>query len=333
MSDSRPVRIIRWAIAPLVLVFTLSGCDDGSPPTAEAAEGDSPIARVNSTSGTWSAGTPTYVNDESRRVAERLLDAHGGLAAWEAVGSLGFTANMYLASVPLSGEGFERTYYDNWRHYRVTIEPATSRGSIEMPLERPGEPRIGFDGTRLWSLPYDFDPPFRDPPLQMMFYHYSMVVLPFLTQQDDVVLELVGEGTLPGSEAALDILEMRFEPEGRVHEGHFHLYVDQGSGRLRGFRQTAPFPLLPGPVFADDSGAGNPPSMARLIDAYAEVGGLLIPRSYTTVRDTEDGYEMLGVHLVLDPEVSARFASGPSERPADARVIMSRVPGEVEEGG
>lgn len=262
---------------------------------------------------------PTYVSDEAREVVEAMVEAHGGLQRWLGAPSFTYTANMYLSSLDVWGET-GRTHYDNWRYYRVTVEPRTSRAYVELPLEDAGGPRAGFDGRAVWRLPYDFDPAYRDGPFQLLFFHYGFVALPWLTQMEGSVLEYVGEKTFPGDSRRLLHVRMTFAPRGKTHAGHIDLYVDPGSDRLAGWGGTGSFPLLPGDVLPAEVPAG-PGGVVRLVDAWAEVDGIVVPRAYVSVGFQDERYRVFGTHLVIDPTLSEPFREAWARPPEGAEVV------------
>lgn len=265
---------------------------------------------------------PAYADAEARTLIAGMLEAHGGMEPWLRARGFRYTATMHLTVLP-PVEG--RTWGDSWRVYTVTLDPRTSRGYVELPMEEGSEPSAGWNGTTLWRRPYRFDPPFQDDAFQLLYFHYSMLVLPWLTQVDGTVLRTVTPDSLPGYPALHDVVEMTFQPRGAVHEGKYLLYLDRDTHRLRGWTQTTMVPRLPGTVIPDSLPSGFRPS-TRVVDSWVSVGGLLIPETYVTVRRLPDGTPQLNaVHLVRDPAVvepnAARWAP-----PSDAMVRFRRDP-------
>ncbi len=263
---------------------------------------------------------PTYDDPRTQQIVEGMVQAHGGFSNWIGAPSFQFTAGMYLASLPINED---RSYYDNWRYYRVTIEPKTSHGIVELPLEDNSRPTMAYDGHVLWSREYDFDPSYRDGPFQLLFLHYGWVSLPWLTQQPEVALKSVASEKLPGSDVVHNVVEMTFSPANKQHGGYFRLFIDPETSRLRGFTQTVGYAYLPGNVIpqnlsAQDSTGG----VFRIIDAYAEIDGMVVPKSYYTIEVNGEETKLLGAHLVIAPSFKKPFDTQALSMPSDGRILL-----------
>ena len=261
---------------------------------------------------------PTYADETTQRVIEAMVSAHGGFQPWISAPSFRFTANMYLSSLPVS-DG--RTWGDNWRFYTVKVVPASSRGTVELPLEAGDGPVIAFDGSDVWARPYEFDATFRDGPLQLLYYHYAMVSLPWLTQFPEVSLSSLEPASLPDSSERLNVVEMSFDPEIGAEGAFFRLYIDPETKLLQGFSHTTTYPFLPGAPLPPLELSRTPAGMFRIIESFVEVDGLVVPRAYSTVLATDEGIRLLGAHLVVDPSFSEEMDEKQLVRPADAALV------------
>jgi hypothetical protein len=263
---------------------------------------------------------PTYDNTDTQALIEAMVEAHGGQDAWLGTPSFNYTYVMYLASLPVPGESGRR-YFNNWRLYEATLEPRTSRGYLTLPLEESAGPHVGFDGERLWRRPYDFDPSFQDSPFQLLYYHYAMISLPWLTQMDGVVLDDRGTGNLPSLEVEFRVVRMSFSPKGKTHGGHYDLYIDPQTDRLAGWIQTTRVPILPGdPLPAEVEGSDGPGRIARVVDQYAELDGKVIPIAYSSLA-TDGSDRLFGIHLLIEPSFRDAIDVSMLEPSEDAEVV------------
>ena len=263
---------------------------------------------------------PTYDNTDTQALTEAMVEAHGGQGAWLETPSFNYKYVMYLASLPVPGESGRR-YFDNWRLYEATLEPRTSRGYLSLPLEESVGPHAGFDGERLWSRPYSFDPSFQDSPFMLMYFHYSMIALPWMTQMDGVVLEDRGTGNLPSLDIEFRVVRMSFSPAGKTHGGHYDLYIDPQTNRLAGWIQTTRVPILPGDALpAEVEGRDGPGNIARIVDQYAELDGKLIPIAYSSLA-TDGSDRLFGIHLLIEPSFGDAIDVSMLEPPEDAEII------------
>lgn len=281
----------------------------------------SPLALIVWLTPSTLAQSPTYDIPETQRLVEQMIDAHGGMAAWEAISAFQFTTAMHLASLPI-GEG--RTYHHNLRYYTVTLDPHTSRGYVEFPWDEREGSTIGFDGTTLWALPYTLDPVYNDGARQLMYYHYGMLALPWMTQLAHVRLSRKPQASLPTHDGSFHVVAMQFNPPGKTHEGGFELYIDPETFLIRGFTQTTSYPLLPGDVLPSPFNATSFPGMYRVIDAYATTNGLTLPRTYTTVGQSEEGLTVFGAHMILEVNLNGTLDSTKLQMPAGAEAVYTR---------
>jgi len=251
-----------------------------------------------------------------------MVAAHGGTAFTNAP-SVHFTVTMYLSSLPVGSDG--RTYEHNWRIYKVTQDPCTGRGYVELPWEDREGPTIGFDGKELWSLDYSFDPVYQDDPYMLSFYHYSMIALPWLTQLEGVNLEYVGtETSLPGFSEPLEVVKMTFDPDGKTHEGYFKLFIDPETNLLRGFEHTSAMAILPNDLLPDEMGL-TPATMFRVTDGYLQADGVTVPKTYTTFMLEEDGtHKMVGVHMLSDVSMKRTISASDVRKPDGANVAFTK---------
>ncbi len=269
-------------------------------------------------------GSPTYDSDQTRVLVESMIDAHGGLDRWWAAPSFDYTVAMYLAAMPV-GEDAGRRHADNWRFYRVAIEPRSSRGYVSLPGEGTGDVHVGHDGKQVWRRPYSFDVQrFRDNPMQLLYYHYSMLSLPWLTQQEGVNIARADDAELQGKAGLFAAVDLTFAPEGKTHGGYYRLFIDKESARLSGWVATTPYPLLPGAVLPEELGGNGRPNMFRVVDDWMDADGLLIPQAYNTFMITADGAHLAGTHLVVEPSFSSELRTQLLARPADAEIVLPR---------
>ena len=248
---------------------------------------------------------PQYDSEKTKKLVAQWVDAHGGTEKWMAAPSMSFTLSMYLASLPVGGET-KRSYFDNWRYYSVTVEPATSRAYVDVPMESIRGPEAGFDGTSVWAQNYTFEsnPNFRDGPFQLLWCHYGMISLPFISQMDGVTLTALPSERLEQFDKTFQVVRMSYENVDK--EGVYDVFIDPDTHLMRAWRHTAFFPLLPGGVKVKAMfGDGSSPGVLRLVDEYMVVDGLTIPRSYTSIGP--DGKKVTGAHLVVDASFSKPF--------------------------
>lgn len=233
-------------------------------------------------------------------IVKKMVKAHGGLEKWLNAPTVSFTHTSYLF-LPPDEEG--RTYYDNWRHFQVTVEPQTSRGYVLLPLENFA--RIAVAHGTLWSQGYDRKKKYKSSPLVVMYYQYSFINLPWLTQMPGVNLEYMGVKSLPQDTKSYHTVKMTFAPEsGREHPGYYILFIDPETFLLKGTRHTAILPILPGgatdldiPVF--------PQPYYRLFDSHINTSGLIVPASYQSY--STDGKVLLSIHLITNPSFEEPF--------------------------
>ncbi len=174
-------------------------------------------------------------------------------------------------------------------------------------------PEVAYDGEQIWVVPYGFDQPkFRDGPLQLMWFHYGMVALPFMTQVEGVRHEYAGIRSLPGKERQYDVVQMSFHPENKTHSGVIDLYIDRETSRLKAWTQGTRMPILPGDVLPREFQSSGGDTL-RVIDEYQDIDGLIIARSYASIAG--NGSQVTGAHLILNPSIKQAFDEAALKRP------------------
>ena len=267
-----------------------------------------------------SSSGPEYSSDETKEIVENMIEAHGGLNAWRTAPSFQFTSIMYLSALPVD-DG--RRYIDNWRNYRVTLNPRTNQGYVKIEYEDSAGPNIGFDGKEVWQIDYSFDPSFQDDAFMLLYFHYGMLVLPWMTQEPGVVLTYEGRASLPRSEVDFHRVRLTFRQNVAAEAGFIDIYIHPETFLVSGWNATSPYPLLPGGKFTDVL-SGNNPTLVRIVEEHSSVDGVVIPRAYTTIRVADDGSEtMMGTHIVVDPSLSRPLDKSLFKKRSGAKVIRS----------
>ena len=88
---------------------------------------------------------PTYADDDARQSVTDMIDAHGGMQAWDAISSISFMFFTRNSGAP-----------EPWLS-RETIHTPTGRAYLDWPVL---EAAIVWDGSDVWS---DNWPPFAPP--------------------------------------------------------------------------------------------------------------------------------------------------------------------------
>lgn len=246
---------------------------------------------------------PRYANEASKKIVEQMVAAHGGLGRWQAAGSVTYDHIFFNPNVPSGASPFTVT--------QEQIEPETGRSRQSWPLVGAD---VAFDGNEVWSS--DWRSP-QDPPF-MVHYFYYFVHLPWLSQRPGVVLGEPGQGRLPGHEQELITIAMEFESAptvGKTAKDSYRLYIDPDDYRLRGYEFSWAWkPMMEAMGMADREVFGP---MLRVISAYEDVGGLIVPSRFDTV--SQDGTPH-GYHLIFDYETTAAFDLAALARPPGAKV-------------
>ena len=266
------------------------------------------------------SAAPAYDSGQTKQLIEQMADAHGGAENFFNEEAFKFTIAMYLYTL---GINENRTSYDNWRQYTVTVDPDTSRAFIDIPHENLEGPEAAVTPDIYWRTDYKFDPAFQEGPQALAWFHYSMIALPFLTQVDGVSMSRIEDSTLPNHDKTYPTVRMTFSPGGdKVMEGFMDLIIDPDTFLLAGWGQGSPVPLLPGdilPPFVPALPGGA--RFLRVTDKYQTVKGFVLPIGYYSNRP--DG-ALAGSHILLSTSFEDEFNEKALHMPDDATIIHER---------
>jgi hypothetical protein len=255
---------------------------------------------------TSSLAGPDYASDETKRVVEAMVDAHGGLEKWRAAPSIRFDNIMH------------NNYHgkDNfaWWVAHEVIDQKTRKVWQEWPMD---DAQIGYDGDDVWSVNWEKG----NPSPSMVHFFYYFVNLPWLSQDDGVILSEPARFVWPGSDDELYEVRMTFEHApgiGKSGNGYYVLYIHPDSYRLVGYQYANGYkPLLDVMNMPEGREVFGP--LWRQITRYEEVGGLLFPTAFRTMPEADE--RIVGNHVILNIDVSTPFEHDKAERPDGAEIF------------
>jgi hypothetical protein len=248
---------------------------------------------------------PQYASEETRNVIEAMVDAHGGIERWRAAPSIRFSDMMHI-------ETHEKGQFGWWVAHEV-IDQKTRQAWQDWPME---DSRIGFDGENVWSENWQQG----NPTAMMVHFFYYFVNLPWLTQDDGVILSDVEKSEWAGIEGELYKVRMTFDGApsvGKSAKDFFVLYIDPDSHRLVSYQYGSGYEPLTAMMGMPKGSVFGP--MWRVITHYEEVGGLLFPSAFHTMPEANG--RILGDHIILNIDVSTPFESEKAVQPKGADVF------------
>ena len=117
--------------------------------------------------------SPQYASEETKRVIENMLEAHGGMDKWQSAPSIQYDAVMH--------NNYHGKNESAWWVQHEVIDQGTRQVYQNWPLD---DAQLGFDGKEVWSQNWERS----NPPSMMVHFFYYFVNLPWLTQDEGVVL-------------------------------------------------------------------------------------------------------------------------------------------------
>ncbi len=239
----------------------------------------------------------------------KLVEAHGGLARWKEAGTLRFD-NLFF------NPAFEQSRWSSpWWASRESIDLRKRRAYHDWPLDGA---QLSFDGEKVWSVDWVQGNP---PKFQAMFFFYFLN-LPWLTQDDDVLLSDAGRGPLPGSDKQYHKVLMSFRKAptvGKTAKDTFLLYVDPDDHRLKAYEYVIGFGAMLD-LFGLPKDRLMPP-MLRIHDKFTTADGLVFPMEMHTM--AADGSVTYGYHAIMNYALGERFDEARMRMPRQAKLDES----------
>lgn len=245
---------------------------------------------------------PEYATEETRRVIERMVNAHGGMERWRDAPSVSYD-NIFFNPF---AQG------DPWWVSREVTDPGTRRAYQDWPLDGA---TLGYDGARTWTT--DWKRP--NNPRFMAHFFYYFVNLPWLTQDAGVRLGEPESRRLPDDETEYIAVRMEFtEPPtvGKTADDSFRLFIHPETFLLQAYEYTIGWgPMLDGMNVPQGEVFG--PTL-RVHDRFSTVDDLVIPATMRTI--SQDGSRVFGHHAILNPSFSRPFEEDRMTMPDEATV-------------
>lgn len=193
------------------------------------------------------------------KIVLQMIEAHGGLVAWESAPSVYFE--------DFWGDG------PNWS--QIQVEQGKRRALIDYPGTGM---RMAWDGERAWSL--DWEAPM--PPRFFALLNYYFLNLPWLTVDPGVILEETGTASVPDDPVEYRVVKMTFEEGvGDTPDDYYDLLIHPETHRLHANRYIVTYSsLLP-------AGVAHTPEHLLVYDEWTTVDGLNVPTRFTIYEDGE----------------------------------------------
>jgi len=203
---------------------------------------------------------------------------------------------------------------DPWLSVEM-VEQGRRRMYHEWPLD---EALLVYDGQKVWSKNWLRD----NPPGMMAFVAYFFLNIPWITQDDGVVLGKPTRGSFPESaqsapdaDKSYHIIRMTYDPEttGASPYEYYDLYIEPDSYLLKGVNYTVTYrPLMDLFNIPDSVNFLGP--LFKVYAGHTDVDGLLLPTRYDTYRQGE----VYGIHTVENYSVRRPFDENRLRMPAGA---------------
>ncbi len=193
---------------------------------------------------------------DSAEIVGKMIDAHGGMAAWTAAPTVAFTEEFRQGEATSGFPG------------RVVVEQGRRRARLDYG----GAMQAYWDGEKAWSVNWMVPMP----PRFLALLNYYFVNLPWLTQDDGVNLGEPATATLWDDPTEYITVRMTFDAGvGDTPDDYYVLYIHPETHQLRANEYIVTYRgILPEGVTATDP-------HILVYDEYTEVGGLVVPAHYT----------------------------------------------------
>ena len=177
--------------------------------------------------------------------------------------------------------------------------------------------RIGYDGKQVWSTNWNKG----NPSAFMVHFFYYFVNLPWLTQDEGVILSAPKRFQWPGTDTNRYEIRMTFSEAptvGKSAKDYYVLYIDPDTYRLFGYQYGNGYkPLVDLMNMPEGQDVFGP--LWRLITRYEEVDGLLFPAAFRTMPEADE--RIVGNHVIMNIDIGKPFETENSKKPADAVVF------------
>ena len=201
---------------------------------------------------------PAGADDSAARaLADRMIEAHGGLDRWNAMPTVSFRR--------LSTRQGESAADD----VIVVVEQGRRRTYLQWPANGA---RIVSDGATVWSTGWDRPMP----PSFMVHLDYYFFGLPWFTRDSGVQLAMMESGSLPGQSVVSSKVRMSFDASNRSSDDVFILYIEPQTNLLRGVEYTVTHAAVIGASKLPEGQRSLGPFF-RIYDKHERIDGLVVP--------------------------------------------------------
>lgn len=253
------------------------------------------FASVPSNSSPWFDGTPDYADDESRRLATAVLQAHGGMQPMAEAKSLQFSFFTKMIGGPMPFYSFEAVDLENGNAY------------IEWPF---WESRVAWTDGELWSHQW----PMPMPAGFFIRLTTSFMTLPWQIQADSANVGPASQGHLPEDDTVYDVLRITFDDRSPSIPGTFYdLFIDPETHLMKGIRFDINHPGM----VANPSQPLGP--NFHVFAEYRQFDGLILPTSYMSYgTGSANGGASNAYHFAWNVRLDEPFDETKLQAPADA---------------
>ena len=235
---------------------------------------------------------PYYSSVETKEVIGKMIEAHGGYEKWENAETFSFQNIMFSSSLG------ESPFWIN----EVTVDQKSRMVYQDWLLH---EASMVYDGNQTWSENWSIGNP---PKFEALFFYYFLN-LPWITQDDNVVLGNIARIKHDSFENEVYTVEMTFSDKpavGKTKDDNFKLYIDTKTFLLKGYEYSIGYGhMLDLFGFPEDKKLFGP--MFRINDAFKEVDGLIFPTLMHT--GNTDMSQVYGNHAIVNYSLDWEFDS------------------------
>lgn len=241
----------------------------------------------------YSHAAPEYPDQKTKEVIEAMVNAHGGIDKWRSIPAISFDSVMH--------NNYHGKNELAWWVARESVDQQNKNVHQNWYLN---DAQIAYDGETVWSHNWKK----ANPPTAMLYFFYYFINLPFITQDDGVLLSPVKDFAWPGHGGkTYHEVKMTFKNKpviGKSQLDYFVLYIDPATNLLAGYQYAvgnrALLKALGQPAERKLFGP-----MWRLITKNQTVDGLVFPAACRTMPEADE--RIVGNHLILHVDVQTPF--------------------------